>query len=45
LKEVQEVIVEQCRVVEKEKVSFHTNFEEDKAQIHQEKEQLLTEQL
>jgi hypothetical protein len=45
LKQVQEVIVEQCRVAEQEKVSLQTKFEEEKAQIQQEKEQLLAEQL
>jgi hypothetical protein len=45
LKQVQEVLVEQCRLAEQEKVSLQTKFEEEKAQIQQEKEQLLAEQL
>jgi chromosome segregation ATPase len=45
LKQVQEVIIEQRRVVKQEKVSLQTKFEEAKAQIQQEKEQFLTEQL
>jgi hypothetical protein len=35
---VQEVVVEQCRVVEQEKISLQTKFEEEKAHIQQEKE-------
>jgi hypothetical protein len=42
---VQELVVEQHRVAEQEKVSFQTKFEEEKVQIQQDKEQLLTEQL
>jgi hypothetical protein len=42
---VQEVLLEQCRVAKKEKVALQTKFEEDKAQIQQEKQKLLTEQL
>jgi hypothetical protein len=42
---VQEVVVEQRRIAEKENVSLQTKFEEEKAQIQQEKEQLLAEQL
>jgi predicted component of type VI protein secretion system len=42
---VQEVVIEQCQAAEQEKVSLQTNFEEEKAHIHQEKEQLLAEQL
>jgi VIT1/CCC1 family predicted Fe2+/Mn2+ transporter len=45
LKQVQGVIVEQCRVVEQEKVSLQEKFEEEKAQMQQEKEQLLTKKL
>jgi hypothetical protein len=40
---VQEVLLEQRRVAEKEKVALQTKFEEDKAQIQQEKEKLLAE--
>jgi hypothetical protein len=45
LKQAQEEMVEQRRVAQQEKVSFQTKFEEDRAQIQQEKEQLLTEQV
>jgi hypothetical protein len=45
LKQVQGIIVEQCRVAEQEKVSLQENFEEDKVQMQQEKEQLLAEKL
>jgi hypothetical protein len=45
LKQVQGVLVEQCRVAEQEKVSLQAKFEEEKAQMQQEKEQLLAEQL
>jgi VIT1/CCC1 family predicted Fe2+/Mn2+ transporter len=45
LKQVQKVVIEQCRVAQQEKVSLQTKFEEEKAQIQQEKELLLTEQL
>jgi hypothetical protein len=39
------VVIEQRRVVQQEKVSLQTKFEEDKEQIQQEKEQWLVEQL
>ena len=39
------VLIEQCRVVEQKKVSLHVKFEEEKAQMQQEKEQLFAEQL
>jgi hypothetical protein len=45
LKQVQGIIVEQHRVAEQEKVSLQAKFEEEKAQMQQEKEQLLAEQL
>jgi hypothetical protein len=45
LKQVQGVIIEQCRVAEQEKVSLQAKFEEEKAQMQQEKEQLLAEKL
>jgi len=38
LNKVQKVVIEQCRVVQQEKVSLQTTFEEEKAQIQQEKE-------
>jgi hypothetical protein len=43
LKQVQKVVIEQRRVAQQEKASLQTKFEEEKAQIQQEKEQLLTE--
>jgi hypothetical protein len=45
LKQVQGVLVEQCRLAEQEKVSLQMKFEKEKTQIQQEKEQLLAEQL
>jgi hypothetical protein len=45
LNQVQGVIVEQGRVAEQEKVSLQEKFEEEKAQMQQEKEKLLAEQL
>jgi hypothetical protein len=45
LKKVQGNIVEQHRIAEHEKVSLHAKFDEEKAQMHQEKENLLTGQL
>jgi hypothetical protein len=45
LKQVQEVLVEQCRLAEQEKVSLQTKFEGEKAQIQQEKEYCLTKKL
>jgi hypothetical protein len=42
---VQTIFIEKCRVVKQEKVALQTNFEEEKAQIQQEKEKLLVEQL
>jgi hypothetical protein len=41
LKQEQKVVIDKNRVVQQEKASLHTNFEEEKAHIHQEKEQLL----
>jgi hypothetical protein len=43
--QVQGVLVEQCRVAEQEKISLQTKFDEEKAQMQQEKEQLLTGKL
>jgi hypothetical protein len=45
LKQVQGVLIEQHRVAEKEKVALQAKLEEEKAQMQQEKEQLLVEQL
>jgi hypothetical protein len=45
LKQVQGDIVEQRRIAEQEKVSLQAKFEAEKAQMQQEKEQLLAEQL
>jgi ornithine cyclodeaminase/alanine dehydrogenase-like protein (mu-crystallin family) len=45
LKKVQKVVIEQRRVAQQEKAALQTKFEEEKAQIQQEKEQLLAEQL
>jgi hypothetical protein len=45
LKQVKKVVIEKHRVAQQEKVSLQTKFEEEKAQIQQEKEKLLTEQL
>jgi hypothetical protein len=42
---VQEVIIEQLRLAEKEKVSLHMKFEEDKEHIQQEKKKILAEKL
>jgi hypothetical protein len=41
LKKVQGDIVEQCIIVEHKKVSIQAKFEAEKAQMQQEKEQLL----
>jgi hypothetical protein len=45
LKQAQEEIIEQRRVAQQEKDDLQIKFEEDRAQIQQEKEQLLTEQV
>jgi hypothetical protein len=45
LKQVQGILVEQCRVAEQEKVSLQVKFEEEKVQMQQEREQFLAEQL
>jgi hypothetical protein len=45
LKQVQGVLVEQCRLAEQENFSLQMKFEKEKAQIQQEKEQFLVEQL
>jgi VIT1/CCC1 family predicted Fe2+/Mn2+ transporter len=42
---VQKVVIEKHRVAQQEKVALQTKFEEEKAQIQQEKEKLLAEQL
>jgi hypothetical protein len=42
---VQGIIIEQCRVAEQNNISLQENFEEEKAQMKQEKEQFLTEKL
>jgi hypothetical protein len=41
---VQDLVIEQHRVTQQEKVALQTKFEEEKAQIQQEKEKFLTEQ-
>jgi hypothetical protein len=38
LKQAQEEVIEQCRVVQQEKDDLQIKFEEDKVQIQQEKE-------
>jgi hypothetical protein len=43
LKQAQEEFIEQRRVAQQEKDNLQIKFEEDKAQIQKEKEQLLTE--
>jgi VIT1/CCC1 family predicted Fe2+/Mn2+ transporter len=45
LKQAQEEVIEQCRVAQQEKDDLQTKFEEERAQIQQEKEQLLAEQI
>ena len=45
LKKVQKLIIDKRRVAQQEKVSLQANFEEEKAQIQQEREQLLAEQV
>jgi hypothetical protein len=45
LKQEQQEVVEQHRVAQQEKDDLHTKFEEERAQVKQEKEQLLAEQL
>jgi predicted RNA-binding protein len=45
LMQVQGVLVEQRRAAEQENISLQAKFDEEKAQIQQGKEQLLTEQL
>jgi tryptophanyl-tRNA synthetase len=45
LTQVQGVLVEKCSVVEWEKLALQEKFEEEKAQLQQEKEQLLVGQL
>jgi DNA-binding HxlR family transcriptional regulator len=45
LMQVQGVLVEQHRATEQENISLQVNFDEEKAQMQQAKEQLLTEQL
>jgi outer membrane protein OmpA-like peptidoglycan-associated protein len=45
LAQVQGVLVEQCSAAERENLSLQVKFDEEKAQLQQEKEQLLAEQL
>jgi hypothetical protein len=45
LKQAQEEVIEQRRVAQQEKDDLQTKFEEERAQIQQEKEQLLVEQV
>jgi hypothetical protein len=45
LKQSQHEVVEKCRVAQQEKDDLHTKFEEERAQVKQEKEKLLAEQL
>jgi hypothetical protein len=45
LTQVQGVLVEQCSAVEWENPSLQANFNEEKAQLHQEKEKFLVEKL
>jgi hypothetical protein len=45
LKQAQEEIIEKHRVVQQEKDDLQTKFKQDRAQIQQENEQLLTEQI
>jgi len=45
LTQVQGVLVEQRSAAEHEKIALQVKFDEEKAQLQQEKEQLLTEQL
>jgi septal ring factor EnvC (AmiA/AmiB activator) len=45
LKQAQEEIIEQRRVAQQEKDNLQTKFEENKAQIQQEKEKLCAEQV
>jgi hypothetical protein len=45
LAQAKEDLLEQCSNVEQEKLSLQTKWEEEKAEIQQSKEQLLTEKL
>jgi hypothetical protein len=45
LTQVQGVLVEKCSATEWEKLSLQEKFDEEKAQLQQEKEQFLVEQL
>jgi hypothetical protein len=45
LKKAQEEVIEQHRVAQQEKDDLQTKFKEERAQIQQEKEQLLAEQV
>jgi len=45
LTQVRGVLIEKHSVVEQEKISLQSNFDEEKSQLQQEKEQLLMEQL
>jgi hypothetical protein len=45
LKQAQHEVVEHRQVAQQKKDNLHTKFEEERAQVKQEKEMLLTEQL
>jgi len=45
LKQAQQEMVDQHRVAQQEKDDLHTKFKEERAQVKQEKEQFLVEQL
>jgi hypothetical protein len=45
LNQAQEELIEQCRIAQQEKDALQENFEEERAQIQQEKEKMLTEQV
>jgi hypothetical protein len=45
LKQAQEEVIEEHRVVQQEKDDLQIKFEKDKAQIWEDKEQLLTEKV
>jgi hypothetical protein len=45
LKQAQEEVIEQCRIAQQEKDALQAKFEEERAQIQQEKEKLLVEQV
>jgi hypothetical protein len=45
LAQVQEDLLEKCSTAEREKLTLKERFNEEKAQLHKEKEQLLAEKL